>query len=261
MKERRRKSPPPRFEIAIDVRPESGNAPDETTASGDRRTQSVVGRLLSAQEEERRGIAREMHDNLGSKITEVTLLLHRMNRDTPVSRKRHPELTQLTEKVMELAEAVRALSRQLHSPVLKFMGIVPAVESLCAEFEVHTGIRIRFVANAQPAEISNDVALCLYRVVQESLTNIARHSGANKARVKLMHTVDQVQLTISDPGKGFSPKSVRRKGLGFISMQERVRLLHGALQIRTRRGSGTEVHTTIPLNQASFNTIPIAFPK
>ncbi len=259
MKARRRKSAPPRFEIAIDVRPESGDAPDQTTSSGDRRTQSVVGRLLSAQEEERRGIAREIHDNLGSKITEMTLLLHRMSRETPAtSRKRHPDLTQLKEKVLELAEAVRTLSRLLHSPVLKFMGLVPAVESLCAEFEVHTGIRIQFVANAQPAEISNDVALCLYRVAQESLTNIARHSGANKARVKLMHTFDHVQLTISDPGKGFSPKAVRRKGLGFISMQERVRLLHGALQIRTRLGSGTEVHTTIPLNRASLNTIATA---
>jgi len=220
---------------------------------------SVIYRLLEAQEEERRRIAREVHDDLGSRIAELALSIHQIITQSPeLSESAVAGLDGLLEKTTALSGAIRSISHQLHSPVLKLVGLPAALRSLCRQFQASTGIRV-FLTIGGVDEIPGDTALSLYRIAQESLNNIARHSGASTARVRLTRKPGEIQLTISDSGSGFAAKSKRSSGLGLISMEERVRALHGTFQIRTRPGAGTHLRAVIPMSlqpSAAIHQIP-----
>jgi signal transduction histidine kinase len=217
---------------------------------------SVVYRLLEAQEEERRRIAREVHDDLGSRIAELALSIHQIiTRSPELSENAVADLDGLLEKTTALSGAIRSLSHQLHSPVLTLVGLPASLRSLCRQFQASTGIRVFLTIGRDVDDIPADTALSLYRIAQESLNNIARHTGANTARVRLTRKSEQVQLTISDSGSGFTAKSKRSEGIGLISMEERVRALRGTFQIRTRPGAGTHLRAAIPLSLQSSATI------
>lgn len=140
------------------------------------------------------------------------------------------------------------LSRQLHPSVLKDLGLAAAVRSFCREFSEKQGIPIEFNHHHVPSSVPSDVALCLYRVVQESLRNVARHCEARKARVDLAADGEEIHLSISDPGVGFDLASARNaKGLGLISMEERLRLVGGELSVDSAVASGTRIEARVPL--------------
>jgi signal transduction histidine kinase len=222
----------------------------------EKRVNSLVYRLLEAQEEERRRIAREMHDDLGSRIAELALSIHQIIIRSPeLSENAVAQLDGLLEKTTALSGAIRSLSHQLHSPVLTLVGLSAALRSLCQQFQASTGIRVFLAIGSDVDNIPGDRAHALYRIAQESLNNIARHSGASTARVRLTRKPGEVQLTISDSGSGFTSKSKRSEGLGLISMQERVRALQGTFSIRTRPGAGTHLRATIPLTLQSSAVI------
>src|SRR5262249_41504188 len=147
-----------------------------------------------------------------------------------------------------LSERIRQMSHELHSSVLQHAGLPAALNSYCAEFSDLEGIAVTLDIRAGVEAVPSDAALCLYRVAQESLRNIARHSGARSAVVTLTGVNGAVELRVVDQGVGFDPGQARGgHGLGLVSMEERVKLLHGSFVLTTRPGAGTELRAQIPL--------------
>ena len=140
------------------------------------------------------------------------------------------------------------LARRLHPSTLEHLGLTAAIESLCSGSFKQGGLQIKFSHRRVPHDVPADIALCLYRVVQEALHNVAKHSGSAEAHVRLAGTDSSVGLTVVDKGSGFDPETAERKGgLGLVSMRERVRLVSGALTIKSEPGRGTEIFVKVPL--------------
>ena len=209
----------------------------------------LAGRLLRAQEEERRRIARELHDDLSQKLAAISIFISNLKRDLPQSREAiKDQLNNLYQWVGELSNDVHILSHKLHPAILEHAGLSAAMRSLCSTFSNLTGVEIEFITEGAMREIPEDIAICLFRVTQESLHNIAGHSGSVNAQVKLIDSQNAVYLYIVDSGRGFDLEEAKRKGgLGLLSMEERVRLLDGDFQISSRPGQGTKLFVYFPL--------------
>lgn len=220
----------------------------ERTRAGEA-LQILTGKLLEAQEEERRRIARELHDGLNQELAMLAVELGLVVRQVP------QEATVLTESLLKLRQRAEGLSNdlrqithQLHPAVLEHLGLISALRSHCAEFSQHEGIRTWFVAEQELGTIPPDVAICLYRITQEALRNVAKHSRAQEAWVKITKSDQNVQLSIIDRGMGFRPKGFCGKpGLGLVSMQERVRIVKGQLSVRSAPGEGTQIEIRLPI--------------
>jgi two-component system sensor histidine kinase UhpB len=159
------------------------------------------------------------------------------------------EVNRLQQKTITLSEAIRLLSHELHPGVLQHAGLVGALRGDCAAFGSQHGIDVTFHADVGLEEIPADVALCLYRVAQEALRNMARHAGARQAEVALTRCDDILELRIADDGQGFDLAAARQRGgLGLISIDERVRLVQGGVQIVTEPQRGTELRVRVPLH-------------
>jgi signal transduction histidine kinase len=212
---------------------------------------SLSGRLMEAQEEERRRIAREIHDDYQQRLAMVAIDLDTLAQDignSPVDAKRR--LHELWSQISELGGDLHALSHRLHSSTLEGLGLVLGVSSLCAEFADQHGIQVDFANEDVPYGISEDAALCLFRVVQEGLRNVKRHSGANRAEVRLEGLGGNLHLSISDRGRGFASNGSRSGGIGIQSMEERLRLLGGRLEIHSRPMEGTKIDAWLPFHIA-----------
>jgi PAS domain S-box-containing protein len=212
------------------------------------RIQDLAGKLMLAQEDERRRISRELHDDLNQKVAALAISMSRLKHDLPESADPlREQLASLQARILNLSDDVRQLSHQLHPAALEHTGLVAALKSHCAEFSNQEGIAIALNICDVNDAIPGDMALCLYRITQESLRNIARHARTKEARVTLSASSDGINLFVADPGVGFDLEYTRQKGgLGLVSMEERVRLLRGALQIRTQPEGGTELHVFLP---------------
>jgi signal transduction histidine kinase len=212
----------------------------------ERRAHLLAGRLLKAQEDERGRISREIHDDVNAKIAEVVFLSHRLIGSA--SPRDRSNLEMVLSKVEEISNVVRRLSHRLHSPLLDHGGIESALIRLCRDFETSTGIDLTFQTQGRPTHISQEISVCLYRVLQEALSNIGKHAQAQTARVVLTRGQSEVKLTISDQGKGFDPRGTETGGgLGLTNMEERVSLLLGTFRINSKPGTGTEIEARIPL--------------
>ena len=212
----------------------------------ERRAHLLAGRLLKAQEDERGRISREIHDDVNAKIAEVVFLSHRLIGSA--SPRDRANLEMVLAKVEEISNVVRRLSHRLHSPLLDHGGIESALIRLCRDFETSTGIDLTFQTQGRPVHIPQEISVCLYRVLQEALSNIGKHAQAQTARVVLTRGQNEVKLTISDQGKGFDPRgSETGGGLGLTNMEERVSLLLGTFRINSKPGAGTEIEARIPL--------------
>jgi signal transduction histidine kinase len=158
------------------------------------------------------------------------------------------ELLMLTAKVRGLADSIHDISRQMHPAILDDLGLIPAIRSECLAFAQQHGISTEFTSDHVSTTIREDVALCLYRVVQESLRNVAKHAGMSRASVRLRADPRELVLTIEDAGMGIDPDSIRgKRGLGLVSMEERLRSVGGTLSIRSQQGCGTRVEARVPL--------------
>jgi PAS domain S-box-containing protein len=213
------------------------------------RIEDLAGRLIAAQEEERKHIARELHDDLNQQVAALAIGISRFKRQLPNADAAILEqIVKLREKTDSLSKRIRQVSYELHSSILQHAGLLAALNSFCAEFSDREGIAVTLDIQGRIEVVQPDAALCLYRVAQESLRNIARHSGARSAVVALAGVDDAVELRVSDQGVGFDPAQAReRRGLGLISMEERVKLLHGSFVLTTQPGMGTELKAIIPL--------------
>lgn len=214
----------------------------------ERTLQDLAGRLIRAQEEERSRIGRELHDHVSQRAGLLSIKLDEIRTNPSIEGPALSEhLSELSERVNDLTRDIHSVSRRLHSSTLEYLGLMPALQHLVAEFSAQRSIQIEFSADSAPAELPPDIALCLYRVVEESLHNSVKHSGARSARVALDASERGVLLVVEDKGAGFDPATLNGKaGLGLISMRERLRLVQGILRIHSAPARGTRVEAWIP---------------
>jgi signal transduction histidine kinase len=208
-------------------------------------------RLLTAHEDERKAISRELHDDVCQDLTGVLLALALLKRQSGVPEPVIEQVDFVVPVISAMANKVRNLSRQLHPTVVEYIGLAQALELLCAQSRSLYGMEVELSSAGLPAEASPDSALCLYYIAQEALRNAARHSGSERARIEVATNQSHIQLRVKDWGCGFDLSAARRKGgLGLISMEERARSLQGRLQISSLAGGGTEVSAEVPLRPA-----------
>ncbi|MFC7845623.1 sensor histidine kinase [Streptomyces sp. NPDC057382] len=200
------------------------------------------GRVLLAQEAERRRIAQELHDEVGQSMTAILLGLKRAADEAPEPLRK--DLHEVQEITRESLDEVRRLVRRLRPGVLDDLGLVSALTSLTEDFATHTGLQVtrRFVTDLSPLEPETE--LVLYRVAQESLTNVARHADARGAVVALHHSEAGVVLAVTDDGCGIKAP---REGAGILGMRERALLIGAALDITPAPRAGTQVKLTVPV--------------
>ncbi|MGW5491429.1 sensor histidine kinase [Streptomyces olivaceoviridis] len=196
-------------------------------------------RALLAQEVERRRIAQELHDEVGQSMTAILLGLKRAADDAPAALRE--ELHEAQEITRESLDEVRRLVRRLRPGVLDDLGLVSALTSLTEDFATHTGLRVSRRFDADLPALAPETELVLYRVAQESLTNVARHADAQRVTVALRHADDSVVLTVTDDGSGIKAP---REGAGIRGMRERALLIGGSLEITPAAGTGTRVQLT-----------------
>ena len=194
--------------------------------------EQLAGRLIHAQEQERARIGRELHDHISQMLGVVTIRIDQLRAveaATPSMLDR--ALADLRLNITELTEDIHRLSHRLHSSTLDYLGLVPALQKLIAEFSDDRDLPVAFDYQPLPSPLPSEVALCLFRVVEESLTNIAKHSGARSARISL-GSDNGLRLVVEDSGSGFDAASLQsRAGLGFVSMQERLRVIRGTIVV------------------------------
>lgn len=208
--------------------------------------QDLSARLVAAQEEERRSISRELHDEVGQSLS--ALLVEAGNAAARVS----PDSTEIrrhVESIKRLAEAsvnvIRNMSLLLRPSMLDDLGLVPALEWQAREVSKRTGLRVEVSADENASELPDEHKTCIYRVVQEALHNCARHAKARSVIVEVRQETSKILLSVEDDGHGFDTRRIR--GLGLVGMEERVHHLGGALSVRSRPGHGTTVAVELPL--------------
>jgi PAS domain S-box-containing protein len=201
-------------------------------------------RLLQAQEEERRWIARELHDDISQRLAALALNLAVL-RDKAVKPEVHNGIAKAVQDGLDLGKELRALSQRLHSSHLEYLGLVSAASAHCRERSTQHKIEVEFHAEGIPRELPTEVSLCLFRVLQEALQNSIKHSGSRRFQVTLKGGADEIELTVSDFGVGFDPANIVR-GLGLTSMKERLKLVNGKFVIDSQLGRGTRIHARVP---------------
>lgn len=217
----------------------------------------LSGILINAQEAERRRLAAELHDDFSQRLALLALGLGTAAQIIPESpEEANRQLQELSNDAGNIGADLHTLSHRLHSASLESLGLAPTVSAFCKEFSAQQGVKIEFTHDHIPRKINADVGLCVFRIVQEGLRNIKKHSGAHSAQVRLRVNGSAVHLLISDQGTGFDPKELKmREGLGIWSMGERARLLGGRFQIRSAVGKGTIIDVRVPLEQSLAKAI------
>jgi signal transduction histidine kinase/ABC-type uncharacterized transport system substrate-binding protein len=209
----------------------------------------LSGLLINAQEMERRRLASELHDDFSQRLALLTLGLENASETLPDSSEATKrQLHELLNSASELGADLHTVSHRLHPSALEKLGLVPGLKALCEEFTSRQGIKIVFSSKNIPRSVPPNVALCLFRIVQESLQNLRKYSGASQGRVNLRKEGDKLFLSVSDEGHGFDMMEMRnRVGLGIRSMGERARLVGGQFEIHSEPEKGTRIDVCVPL--------------
>jgi two-component system CheB/CheR fusion protein len=209
---------------------------------------TLTAGLVEAQEEERRRVSQELHDDISQRLAALAIQLEVLHQAHGISPDElHRKLGELQKQMEALSEDLRRTARNLHPFMLTHLGLEPALRAYCEEFSKLRQIKVRFTARALPGTIPPGLALCVYRAVQEALGNVAKHAVAKRALVSISGIDDILHLVIRDDGHGFDLDQAKGKGLGLISMEERVRHLGGTFSISVKPGDGACVEIRIPL--------------
>jgi len=216
----------------------------------------MAARLIEAQERERCSIARDLHDDINQRLALLTMELDRLRTSmSNPSAKIISQISELREQIVEITTDIRALAHELHSPKLEHLGLVAAMKGFCKEFGEQQKVEIAFKSEDLPSPLPLNTSLCLFRVLQEALHNAAKHSGTRHFEVQLSGTSAEVRLIVSDSGLGFDPEVVRKgRGLGLISMQERLHLVNGRISITSEPKTGTVVSVCVPVDAGRSTT-------
>ncbi len=212
----------------------------------------LAARLIAAQEEERKRLAREMHDDHSQTLAALALEIANLRRSAAAAPESVPLRLEVIEAtVHKLADDIHDMSRLLHPSILDDLGLEAAIRTECKRFADREGIHVTFRARRIPGGLPDDCALTFYRIAQEALRNIAKHSGASEASIELIGEDDRLRLIVEDSGQGFVVGETReRAGLGLVSMGERVRLLEGSFNVESAPGRGTRVEVSAPLERS-----------
>jgi PAS domain S-box-containing protein len=221
---------------------------------------TVSQKLIEAHEEESTRIARELHDDINQRLTVVSVRLGYLNQCPPASAPAvKQEIEELRQEIGALASDIQALSHDLHPPKLELLGLEAAAAGFCEELAKRHSVTIDAHFENVPKALPREISLCLYRVLQEALQNVVKHSGARHADVSLNGQLDTLNLTVKDSGAGFNPhEAMRGRGRGLTSMKERMKVIGGQLSIHSQPGRGTTIHAVAPLCLPTRSANPAA---
>ena len=224
---------------------------EEALRQSQERYRTLAGHLLTAQEAERKRLARELHDDLSQRLAALAMEAETFERQTSrLTGADHVRLKEMRDRLVELSIDVHAMSRRLHPSILDDLGLADAVASECAIFRKRDGIAVNYRVENISREVPPNVAVCLYRIVQEALRNISRHAGATEVAISLVGEDQAIRLSIRDNGKGFDPAQKTSKvGLGLDSMKERAYLIRADFSAKSQPGQGTVIEVRAPLSR------------
>jgi PAS domain S-box-containing protein len=206
---------------------------------------AMTRKLIEAQEQDRARIGRELHDDVTQRLAMLSLELEELKENPSEAETRAQELQK---RITEISDDVQALSHDLHSSKLEYLGVVSGIKSWCKEFGERQKMEIGFKSDV-PGALPLDVGRTLFRLLQEALHNASKHSSARRVDVQLREESGEIHLIVSDTGRGFDVESaLEGKGLGLTSMRERVRLVKGTITIESKLGGGTTIHVHVPFN-------------
>ena len=214
--------------------------------------QHLSGKLIHAQEAERMRLARELHDDLSQSLALLAVELDMLGQQPPASSVVSERMQEFSARVRNLSSGVHRLSHELHPAKLEQLGLVAAVRGFAKELGAAHQMAVECEFHDVPRGLPDDIALCLYRIVQEGLQNVVKHSGAAGAKVILRADGKELLLEISDQGSGFdSGATTGNSSLGLVGMRERVRLVRGEISIQSRKGEGTKIEVRVSLPPAA----------
>ena len=223
--------------------------------SAEEELRHLASRLIQVQEEERQQIGRELHDDIGQRLALLIVDMDHLHQvyaeaaqDTQIR-----QLTELRRRAETLANDIQNLSRDLHSSKLDVLGLPLALRNLCEKISAQRHFPITLHADVLPPHLSSELQLCLYRVAQEALNNVVKHSHSDEAFVELTYAGDKIILMVKDLGVGFEP-STFHEGIGLASMRERLRMFGGELTVDTAHRKGTTIVATVKLETAAEAT-------
>src|SRR6267142_30814 len=206
---------------------------------------SISRKLIESQEQERARIGRELHDDINQRLALLAVELERLQ-DDPSELRTHVQ--ELRKQLIEISNDVQGLSHELHSSKLEYLGALRAMKGWCREFGERQGIQIEFKSLEANISLPQEIGLCLFRVLQEALHNAAKYSGVKRIEVEVREDSSEIHLLVSDLGRGFDLETATQgRGLGLTSMQERVRLINGIIEIQSKPMGGTIVNVRVPL--------------
>ena len=213
---------------------------------------STVNRgLIDAEERERARIARDLHDDVGQRMALVSNRLEQLMTDVPnLSVDVLATIDELHNETEEIASSIQALSHTLHSSKLEYLGLPRTMKSFCEEFAQQQKAQVDFRGNSETS-LPLDASLSLLRVLQEALHNSLKHSGTRKFEVELFEARNVIHLIVRDSGIGFNPAAMKGRGLGLISMHERMKLVKGKLSIDSQPMRGTTIHALVPVESGT----------
>jgi PAS domain S-box-containing protein len=212
---------------------------------------AVSRKLVLAREQERTRIARELHDDIGQRLALMAVEMENLRSTSPgLPSETRSRIGELQKRTREIATDTQSLSHELHPSKVQYLGLTTAMRSFCREFSEQHNVKVDLSLHELPGPLSPDISLCFFRVLQEALNNSAKHSGAAVFDVELWSASDEIHLTVADSGKGFDTQVAKResRGLGLISMEERLKLLQGTLSIESQLQRGTTIHARVPLS-------------
>ena len=219
----------------------------DQVANLSRQRSDLAQKLIATQESTLRHISRELHDEFGQILTAIGAMLGRVERHTPADSALRSELHEVRDVAQTTLENIRSLSQALHPVMLDEAGLESTIDWYIPTIEKQTGIDITYEKSGQPYPVDGGAAIHVYRVLQEALNNVARHSGAREARVRLRFQPDSLQLEIEDHGKGLdATASASKPGMGLVAMRERAELLAGSIELLRLPQSGTLVRLKVP---------------
>jgi signal transduction histidine kinase len=228
---------------------ESLRASEHDLATSRQELRDLAARLLTAQEEERRRISRDLHDDINQRLAMLIVQAESLESSLPPSASDcSKELRSIQDRLTELSDDVRHLAYQFHPSILDDLGLTVALQRLVDECAARANLQGTFDVSPAPPTVPQTVATCLYRIAQESLANVMKHARANKVIVSLASTADAITLTVQDDGVGFDTQQLANghRGLGLISMAERLRLVRGTVTIDSIPHQGTRLSIKVP---------------
>jgi signal transduction histidine kinase len=208
---------------------------------------SLSARLITAEESERRRISRELHDDFSQRLAMLSVDIEALKEEKRFASERE-KLGEMSRRIADLTDDVHRLAYSLHPSILDHLGLAAALRRYVEEFTVRHGVEVVFRERGFTQGLESQTASCVYRLAQEILSNVAKHSGSPRATVRLIGASHALRLSIRDYGQGFDLEEARRRGttLGLVSMEERVRMMGGTFSLRSTPGKGTHVQATCP---------------